>query len=61
MSGFYIPRWLDMILTAGDKAHKAVHPSRWGEGKPCECGKWTRGDCSKLFGPDCIATKSEMG
>ena len=61
MSGFYIPRWLDLILTAGDKAHKAVHPSRWGEDKPCECGKLTRGDCSKKYGPDCIATKSEMG
>ena len=61
MSGFYIPRWLDLILTAGDKVHKAVHPSRWGEGKPCECGKLTRGDCGKLYGPDCIATKSEMG
>ena len=44
-----------------DKVHKAVHPSRWGEGKPCECGKLTRGDCGKLHGPDCIATKSEMG
>lgn len=45
MSGFHIPRWLDLILTAGDKAHKAVHPSRWGEDKPCECGKWTRREC----------------
>jgi len=30
MSGFHIPKWLDVILTAGDKLHKAVHPSRWG-------------------------------
>ena len=54
MSGFHIPRWLEIALDAGDKLHKAVHPSRWGEGKPCECGKLTRGDCSKKYGPDCV-------
>jgi len=46
MSGFHIPKWLDLILDAGDKVHKAVHPSRWGEDKPCECGERTRFECS---------------
>ena len=54
MSGLYIPRWLELVFNAGDKLHKVVHPSRWGENKPCECGRLTRGDCSKKFGPDCL-------
>ncbi len=53
MSGFHVPKWLDVILTAGDKLHKAVHPSRWGEDKPCKCGERTRYSCSIAAGPNC--------
>lgn len=53
MSGLYIPRWLELVFNAGDKLHKVVHPSRWGEGKPCECGELTRGDCAKKFSEGC--------
>ena len=47
MSGFHVPRWLDAVLSVADLAHKATHPSRWGENKPCACGKETRADCAK--------------
>lgn len=33
MSGFHTPRWFDALLWAADKAHKIMHPSRWGEEK----------------------------
>ena len=33
-------------------AHKAVHPSRWGEGKRCECGQRTRLECSTVCEKD---------
>lgn len=52
MSGFHTPKWFDFLLSAVDVAHKAVHPSRWGEGKPCECGKRTRWECSILCEKD---------
>lgn len=61
MSGFHTPKWFDAIFWLIDTADKAITPSRWGENKPCECGKSTRGNCGRLFGPDCIATKSEVG
>lgn len=53
MSGLHVPRWLAAVMAAADGLHKATHPSRWGEDKPCECGELTRRECAMRDYKEC--------